>query len=120
MYIITKTLTIAGSHRLNLPYPSRCNNIHGHNWRITICCKAEGLDEYGMVVDFSMLKTLITDWLDHSHLNDTLGENPTAERIAFIILRRINAAIENKKHSPKCYKVFVEESEGNGAIYEEV
>ncbi|MDD7404867.1 MAG: 6-carboxytetrahydropterin synthase, partial [Bacteroidales bacterium] len=34
MYYIKKTIEIAACHRLSLSYPSKCTQLHGHNWLI--------------------------------------------------------------------------------------
>jgi len=41
MYYIKKTIEVAGAHQLTLDYPSKCCTLHGHNWIITIYCKAK-------------------------------------------------------------------------------
>lgn len=108
MYYVKKRIEIAGSHHLALDYPSKCANLHGHNWVIVIYAKSRTLDKNGMVVDFAKIKARITDKLDHKNLNDVFDFNPTAENIA----KWICGEIEN------CYKVSVTESENNTAIYE--
>ena len=60
MYYIAKRLEVAGSHHLELPYPSKCSRIHGHNWIITIYCRAEELNAEGMVVDFNIITVSYT------------------------------------------------------------
>ena len=109
MYYVSKRMEIAGSHSLTLGYKSPCQNLHGHNWIITVYCKAERLNDYGMVVDFKMIKELIHKKLDHQNLNEKLDFNPTAENIAKWVQGQV----------PCCYKVKVQESEGNIAIYKE-
>jgi len=109
MYYITKRLEIAGAHQLALDYDSKCGNLHGHNWVITVFCKASKLNDNGMVVDFSHIKRLITDRLDHRNINEVLPFNPTAENIARWVVKQI----------PECYKCSVQESEGNIAVYVE-
>ena len=86
MYYIKKRMEIAGAHQLNLPYESKCANLHGHNWIVNVYCKSKELTDYGMVIDF----------------------NPTAENMAKWICDNV----------PHCYKVEVQESEGNTATYE--
>lgn len=98
---------MAGSHRLNLSYDSKCSNLHGHNWIITVYCAAPTLNADGMVCDFTHLKESIHGYLDHGNFNELLPFNPTAENIARWVVDTI----------PQCYKACVQESEGNTAIY---
>ena len=108
MYTVIKRLEISAAHSLSLTYESKCSNLHGHNWIVTVYCRAKELDENGMVTDFSHIKQNIQGQLDHKNLNEVLPFNPTAENIARWICEQI----------PACYKVEVQESEGNTAIYE--
>ena len=91
-----------------LSYESKCEQLHGHNWLITIHCKAKELNADGMVVDFTHIKRLIADRLDHANLNEILPCNPTAENIARWICEQI----------PQAYRVDVVESLNNEASYE--
>lgn len=109
MYYVEKKLEISASHKLKLDYESKCENLHGHNWHIVIYCKSETLNQNGMVYDFSLIKKNIHSVLDHKNLNDVLNVNPTAENIAKWIADRIGVT---------CYKVTVQESDGNTATYE--
>ncbi len=109
MYYVSKRMEIAGCHHLTLPYESKCTNMHGHNWIITVYCKAPTLNPSGMVEDFALIKKKIHSKLDHQNLNEIFDFNPTAENIAFWICSQI----------PSCYKVTVQESEGNIATYDE-
>lgn len=108
MYYVSKRLEVAGAHNLTLDYESKCSNLHGHNWIITVYCKSEELDANGMVIDFKHIKNLVSEKLDHQYINDIVDFNPTAENMARWICEQI----------PNCYKVSVQESEGNIAIYE--
>ena len=38
MYYVKKRMEIAGAHNLKLPYESKCQNVHGHNWIVTVYC----------------------------------------------------------------------------------
>ena len=109
MYTVIKRLEISAAHSLRLSYPSKCTTLHGHNWIVTIYCRSRKLNADGMVTDFSHIKELVMGKLDHRNLNDVLPfNNPTAENIAHWICEEV-------KH---CYRVEVQESEGNTAIYE--
>lgn len=108
MYYVKKRIEISASHRLELDYESKCASLHGHNWIITVYCRSRELTAGGMVVDFTSIKHEITSRLDHRCLNDVFPFNPTAENIARWVCDTI----------PCCYRVDVQESEGNVATYE--
>lgn len=108
MYFVSKSMEISAAHKLNLSYESKCQNLHGHNWHVTIYCKAKELNQDGMVCDFTHIKKSIHEKLDHQYLNDILPFNPTAENMARWMCEQI----------PTCYKVSVQESDGNIAVYE--
>lgn len=108
MYYAIKDLEISAAHRLRLSYDSPCKNLHGHNWHIRVCCRAQQLNADGMVMDFTHIKKAIHGKLDHKNLNEVLPFNPTAENIAKWIVDSI----------PECYRAEVRESDGNLAIYE--
>lgn len=108
MYTVIKRMEVSVAHFLKLSYPSKCENLHGHNWIITVHCRSEKLNSDGMVVDFTHIKEVVMGNLDHKCINDVLPCNPTAENIAKWICDQI----------PFCYRVDVQESEGNTVIYE--
>ncbi len=78
------------AHRLVLPYKSPCANVHGHTYKVEV--EVEGpINEVGMVVDFSELKRQINNiGFDHTFLNDTMDENPTAENLVLSLKKQID------------------------------
>jgi 6-pyruvoyltetrahydropterin/6-carboxytetrahydropterin synthase len=105
MYRVTKEIWFCYGHRL-LHYSGKCAHLHGHNGKAVITVETAALDPLGMVVDFSLMKKVIGQWiddtLDHTmllHRDDplvpelvklkerhfVLDVNPTAENIAKLI-----------------------------------
>lgn len=105
MFKVTREIDFCYGHRL-LNYEGKCRFLHGHNGRAVISIEAEKLDDRGMVLDFSDIKSVVSTWIDDNldHrmiLNredpvlpylEKLGEpvflidsNPTAENIAKLI-----------------------------------
>ena len=117
MYKVSKRIEVAGSHRLELDYDSPCSRLHGHNWIITVHCQSPVVNQNGMVIDFARIKKLVHGKMDHQNLNELFSFNPTAENIAKWIYDTINADLFDTEAF--CYKVEVQESEGNVACYEE-
>lgn len=102
-------MEISAAHSVKLDYDSKCTTLHGHNWIVTVYCKSETLNKDGMVEDFTNIKRKIHDKLDHQNLNMVLDVNPTAENMAKWMCDQVETA----------YKVEVQETEGNIAIYED-
>jgi 6-pyruvoyltetrahydropterin/6-carboxytetrahydropterin synthase len=105
MFRVTREIDFCYGHRL-LNYDGKCKYLHGHNGRAVITLESDKLDQRGMVVDFSDIKRLVSNWIDENldhrmilHRDDPavevlrkLGEpmylidvNPTAENIARLI-----------------------------------
>jgi len=77
-------------------YHGKCERLHGHNYRVVVRCKGTKLDEGGMLIDFSVLKSSLRDVLskiDHTNLNDmaVFKDDPSAERIAEYIFRQLES-----------------------------
>ena len=47
MYTVIKRMEVSAAHSLNLSYQSKCENLHGHNWIITVYCRAKELNADG-------------------------------------------------------------------------
>lgn len=104
IYSVSKRMEVAAAHKLTLSYKSKCQNLHGHNYIMTVyMVSCNELNKDGMVYDFKHVKDKIHGYLDHGYLNDLLPFNTTAENIANWIVEQF----------PQCYKAVVQESDGN-------
>ncbi|MCD6579273.1 6-carboxytetrahydropterin synthase QueD [bacterium] len=121
MYKIKVYDYISGAHFLR-NYHGKCENLHGHNWKIEIEFSSNDLDKLGMVMDFKLAKNYlkeIINVLDHKNLNEIEPFdkiNPTAENLAKFIFDRINKKAEDKNNYLKSVSVW--ETETNCAVYE--
>ena len=87
MYELMVESKFAAAHQLR-GYKGKCENLHGHNWRVTVAVTAERLNEVGLAIDFNDLKKSLRDVLDtleHTFLNDIFPFtqiNPSSENLA--------------------------------------
>jgi len=63
MFRVTREIDFCYGHRL-LNYEGKCRHLHGHNGRAVIVLEAEELDDRGMVLDFSDIKRVVSQWID--------------------------------------------------------
>lgn len=123
MYKLMIETSFASAHQLR-GYKGKCENLHGHNWKVQAYVTAEKLNEIDIAIDFHDLKRItneIVAQLDHKFLNDVFPfteKNPSSENIArwiFDSLKNKLASCENIKVSA----VTVWESETASATYYE-
>jgi len=120
-YEISVERTFSAAHALR-EYKGKCENLHGHNWRIRVSVAGQKLDKMGMLVDFTDLKAAldaVLKKLDHTNLNDVnpfTTLNPTAENIAAYIYEGI---MKYQLPHIKISSVEVWESETSSAKYSE-
>ena len=89
MYL-THEFSFDAAHKLDCK--GKCNNLHGHTYKLQVTIKGSVNEKTGMIMDFSELKDIVEEKvlsiLDHSYLNDTV-KNPTAENIAMWIWNKL-------------------------------
>ncbi|MBQ1628965.1 MAG: 6-carboxytetrahydropterin synthase QueD [Treponema sp.] len=93
MFEVRVTADFAAAHFLR-DYNGKCENLHGHNYKVYAHVRGETLNEGGMLLDFTKLKSVlrtVIGKLDHTNLNDIeyFDQNPSAERIAVYIYENI-------------------------------
>ena len=87
MYEVTVEADFSSGHYLR-NYHGRCENPHGHNYKVRVTLSGEALDQTGLLLDFKQLKQVmrpVIDRIDHQMLNDLepfTEINPSAENIA--------------------------------------
>lgn len=87
MFEVSVEETFAAGHALR-GYKGKCENVHGHNYRVRVTIEGPDLDEIGLLVDFGDVKKKIREIvarLDHRFINDLEPFdviNPTAENMA--------------------------------------
>ncbi len=87
MYEVTVEDTFAAGHYLR-NYKGKCENPHGHNYKVRVTLQGRELDHAGLLLDFKDLKVVmkpVVDYLDHQMMNDIppFNEvNPSAENLA--------------------------------------
>ena len=101
MYEVRVEADFAAAHFLR-DYHGKCENLHGHNYKVYAHVRGSNLDEGRMLLDFTQIKkTLrnVCELLDHKNLNDFdyFDQNPSAERIATFIAGKILESIPELK-----------------------
>jgi len=120
MYTIKVISNFSAAHSLR-EYKGKCENLHGHNWKVEAAVSSDKLDALGMVMDFSDLKKMlraVLEELDHKHLNEVecfRTVNPSSENICRYIFERLKNGIAAK--NCRLTKIKVWETENSCASY---
>jgi 6-pyruvoyltetrahydropterin/6-carboxytetrahydropterin synthase len=112
----------SSAHQLR-GYKGKCENLHGHNYKIEIYARGSELDNIGLLVDFGELKEAadeVVAYLDHRNINELppFDEelNPSAENLARYILERVASRVGDDRVS--VYKVRCFETPTSVATYQ--
>jgi 6-pyruvoyltetrahydropterin/6-carboxytetrahydropterin synthase len=122
MFEVTVEQTFAAGHALR-NYKGKCENVHGHNFRVQVVIEGERLDETGLLVDFIDVKhsmRSIIERLDHVFLNDIAPfdiKNPSAENIAEYFHQEMTRGLSSVSVPVRVREVKVWETEIQSATY---
>ncbi len=112
----------SSAHQLR-GYQGKCENLHGHNYKVEIYARGSELNHIGLLVDFVELKEAADElvaYLDHKNLNElepfVVEQNPSAENVARFVLLRLAARIDDDR--VQIYKVRCFETPTSVATYE--
>lgn len=120
MFELKVVTNFAAAHQLKM-VAKKCENLHGHNWKVEVCVAGETLNDAGVLVDFGEIKkhlSKVIAMLDHKFLNELEffhDGNPSSENIAMYIAKTLRAAINDD--SIKVTRVTTWESEDSCATY---
>lgn len=122
MFEISVEETFAAGHALR-GYRGKCENPHGHNYRLRITLRGPGLDQTGLLYDFVHLKKVmqeVIDGVDHKFLNDqppfdTI--NPSAENMARYFFEEIARRMHANGNGAAVWRVDVWETDTTRASY---
>ena len=121
MFELRVVTRFAAAHRLTM-VGEKCENLHGHNWKIEVYVQGQDLDEGGVLVDFGVIKRHVRDLmetLDHKFLNELDyfqdGTPPSSENIA----RYLAGSLKDRLDIPgiRVSRVTAWESEDASATY---
>src|SRR5574344_1762241 len=130
MYEVRVTADFAAAHFLK-DYNGKCENLHGHNYKVYAHVRGKILNEGGILLDFTKIKKALREVcykLDHTLLNDMpiFNQHPSADRIAQYIFNNIielektqneDLTWEKGKEKAYLYAVDVFETETSRARY---
>jgi 6-pyruvoyltetrahydropterin/6-carboxytetrahydropterin synthase len=112
LYILTIEETFASAHQLR-GYQGKCENLHGHSWKVELSVKGEKLNDIGLLIDFQELKVIlreITAYLDHKNINELPPfdrENPSSENMARYIYEEVEKRLARKAPEIKLHSITV-------------
>lgn len=122
MFELMVDTTFAAAHQLR-GYKGKCEQMHGHNWKVQVHVVAEKLNDIDIAMDFHDLKELLNEVvapLDHSFLNDIFPfteKNPSSENIAKWLYDSLNKKLSDEHVQVSAVTVW--ESETAAATYYE-
>jgi 6-pyruvoyltetrahydropterin/6-carboxytetrahydropterin synthase len=122
MYEVNVEETFSAGHALR-GYHGKCENVHGHNYRVRVILSGENLDSVGLLVDFSVVKRALRGviaTLDHRFLNDFApfdAINPSAENIARHVHDEVARQLDDRPNGASLSAVTVWETDTTFATY---
>ncbi len=122
MFEVSVEETFAAGHALR-GYKGKCENVHGHNYRVRVTLEGADLDPAGLLCDFVRLKDVIRgviQSLDHKFLNEQPPFdriNPSAENIAKYFYERACEQLGQAANGARLASVTVWESDSTSATY---
>jgi 6-pyruvoyltetrahydropterin/6-carboxytetrahydropterin synthase len=99
MFEVSVEYSFAAGHALR-GYKGKCENVHGHNYKVRVTVEGEKLNSIGLLMDFSDLRAAVkglVEQFDHHFLNDLepfKEMNPSAENLACYLGKELQRKIQ--------------------------
>jgi len=122
MFQVSVEETFSAGHALR-GYKGKCENPHGHNYRVRVTLEGQQLDSIGLLYDFTHVKRALREVigaLDHQFLNDLApfdAINPSAENLAKFFHEQTSRQIEQLPNGPRIKQITVWETDECSATY---
>jgi 6-pyruvoyltetrahydropterin/6-carboxytetrahydropterin synthase len=122
MFEVSVEETFSAGHALR-GYKGKCENAHGHNYRVRVTLEGQQLDTIGLLYDFTHVKRMLREVigaLDHRFLNDLApfdAINPSAENLAKFFHEQTARQMEQAPNAPRIKQITVWETDETSATY---
>jgi len=123
MFEVTVEDSFAAGHYLR-NYKGKCENPHGHNYKVRVTLAGKELDKAGLLLDFKELREVmkdVIDRLDHQMINDLepfTALNPSAENLAKYFYDEANLKLDQvSRGRVRVKNVTVYETDTTTATY---
>jgi 6-pyruvoyltetrahydropterin/6-carboxytetrahydropterin synthase len=122
MFQVTVDETFSSGHALR-GYKGKCENVHGHNYKLRVTLEGPQLDSIGLLYDFTHLKRVIREivgGVDHKFLNDLAPFdvlNPSAENLAKYFYDETARQMKAMPEGARVTSVTIWETDTTSATY---
>jgi len=122
MFEVTVDETFSSGHALR-GYKGKCENVHGHNYKVRVTLEGPQLDSVGLLYDFTHLKRVIREivgGVDHKFLNDMAPFdviNPSAENLAKYFYDETTRQMNAMPEGARVTSITIWETDTTSATY---
>jgi 6-pyruvoyltetrahydropterin/6-carboxytetrahydropterin synthase len=122
MFQISVEETFSSGHALR-GYRGKCENVHGHNYRVRVTVEGPQLDSIGLLCDFTQIKQVlrgVIGVLDHQFMNDLEAfrtVNPSAENLAKYFYDEVSRQLTDLPAGARVTDTIVWETDTASAQY---
>jgi 6-pyruvoyltetrahydropterin/6-carboxytetrahydropterin synthase len=122
MFQVSVEETFSSGHALR-GYKGKCENVHGHNYRVQVSLEGPELDNIGLLVDFTHLKQIVREIikrLDHQFINDLepfTKVNPSAENLAKYFYDEVSGQLKSLPPGARVTETVIWETDTSSARY---